>query len=211
MNIVDLSHPVGIGTLGVPGCSRITGWPMYEIALKDYNMLHVSTDLHTGTHLDAPLHCMPGGREIAQVPLEKCVGPAWVLHLPQRGQPGALFGREDFEPHAAAIEKHRKVLVSNGWSRHWSTPAFYENFPGFTLEAAQYLTNLGLELIGVEQASVHPTEHLAVHRVFFEREVVIVEGLANLSGLPAGEVEFFAAPWRFNGGDGSPVRAFARV
>jgi kynurenine formamidase len=69
---------------------------------------------------------------------------------------------------------------------------------------------LGIHLIGMEQASVHPVDHLEVHRIFFSQEVIIVEGLANLTSVPTSLVEFFAVPLNFEGADGSPVRAFCR-
>ena len=211
MKIIDLTHPIGIGTPGYTGCARIVGWPLMEIALKDYNMLHISTDLHTGTHLDAALHCVPDGRDTSRIPLEDCIGAAFVLDLTHKGEKGAHFEVEDFEPHADAIRQSQKLLVQTGWSKHWGTPEFFDDFPGFRRDAAQYLVDLGLRLIGVEQASIHPSDHLEVHRIFFREDVVIVESLADLVSLPQSTVEFFAAPWRFEGGDGSLVRAFARV
>jgi len=209
--LVDLSHPVGIGTEGYPGCAEIVGWRMQKIELKRYNMLHIGTDLHTGTHLDAPLHCVAGGLSTAELNLDDCAGPAWVIDLRAKGKAGSHFEVADFEPHAEAIRRTRRVIVKTGWSRLWERAEFHENFPGFRRQAAQFLVDLGLRLIGVEQASIHPADHLAVHQVFFSTGVVIVENLASVEELPDGEVEFFAVPWRFRNGDGSPVRAFARV
>lgn len=207
----DLSHRIRLGTQGFPGCAQILGWPMRGIEWSHYNMLHVSTDLHTGTHLDAMLHCVAGGKDAAALPLEHCVGPAFVIDLQHRGVKGALFTPADFLPHADGIKRHGKLLVKTGWARHWETPAYHDSFPGFSRDAATYLVEeLGIHLIGVEQASIHPVDHLEVHRIFFNREVVIVEGLANLASVPAPVVEFFAVPLNFEGADGSLVRAFCR-
>jgi len=207
----DLSHRIRLGTQGFPGCAQILGWPMRGIEWSHYNMLHVSTDLHTGTHLDAMLHCVAGGKDAAALPLEHCVGPAFVIDLQHRGVKGALFTPADFLPHADEIKRHGKLLVKTGWARHWETPAYHDSFPGFSRDAATYLVEeLGIHLIGVEQASIHPVDHLEVHRIFFNREVVIVEGLANLAPVPAPVVEFFAVPLNFEGADGSLVRAFCR-
>jgi arylformamidase len=207
----DLSHRIRLGTLGFPGCARILGWPMRSIDWSNYNMLHVSTDLHTGTHLDAMLHCVPGGKDAAALPLEHCVGPAWVVDLQSKGTKGALFTVDDFFPYAEEIRRHRKLLVKTGWARHWGTADYHDSFPGFSRDAATYLVEeLGIHLIGVEQASIHPVDHLEVHRIFFNREVVIVEGLANLASVPTSVVEFFAVPLNFEGADGSLVRAFCR-
>jgi arylformamidase len=208
--IYDLSHPVHIGTSGFPTCARILGWPMREISWSNYNMLHISTDLHTGTHLDAMLHCMPNGLDAAALPLEHCVGPAAIVDLTAKGIKGATFAVEDFSPHSDRIRKAGKLLVKTGWAAHWNTAAYHDQFPGFSREAAEYLGGLGVHLVGMEQASVHPTDHLEVHRAFFRRNIIIVEGLANLTQIQPEIVEFFAVPLRFEGADGSLVRAFCR-
>ncbi len=210
MKFLDLTHPIGLGTEGFPTCSRIIGWPMKAIDWAQYNMLHISMDLHTGTHLDGMLHCMPEGKDVASLPLNHCVGPAAVIDLQAKGGPGATFTVDDFKPHADRIRARQKVLVQTGWARHWGTDQYHRDFPGFEREAAQYLADLGIHLIGVEQASIHPTDHLEVHRIFFRKEIVIVEGLDRLAEIPVAEVDFSAAPLHFVGGDGSPVRAFCR-
>lgn len=210
MRLYDLSHPLRLGTGGFPSCARLIGWPMREISWSNYNMLHISTDLHTGTHLDAMLHCIPGGTDTAALPLDHCIGPATILDLSHRGAPGSIFTADDFRPAEARLRRTRKVLVRTGWSRHWDTPAYHDNFPGFSRAAAEYLGELGVHLVGMEQASVHPTDHLEVHRAFFRREIIIVEGLANLAAVPVEEAEFFALPLRFEGADGSPIRAVCR-
>ena len=209
--IIDLSHPVEIGTKGFPGCAEIVGWPMRKIELDDYNMLHISTDLHTGTHLDAPLHCVSGGLSTAELSLDACVGPAWVVDIRSKGNAGTHFEVSDFEAHADDIRRLRRVIIKTAWSRKWQTSDFHCNFPGFRREAAEFLIDLEIKLIGVEQPAIHPTDHLAIHRIFFSKNVVIVENLAYADELPDGEVEFFSVPWRLRAGDGTPVRAFARV
>lgn len=208
--IIDLSHTLRIGTEGFPTCSRITGWPMREIWWSNYNMLHISTDLHTGTHVDSMKHCMPDGIDAAALPLEHCVGPAQIVDLMSKGKKGSVFEVEDFKPFESKIRECGKVLVKTGWAKTWGTADYHDDFPGFSAEAARWLVNLGIHLVGVEQASIHPTNHLEIHRIFFERNVIIVEGLANLEAVPADVVDFCAAPLRFEGADGSPVRAYCR-
>jgi kynurenine formamidase len=209
--IIDLTHPLRLGTQGFPGCARIIGWPMREISWSNYNMLHISTDLHTGTHLDAMRHCMPDGRDTASLPLEHCIGPAVVVDVTAKCAKNALFQPDDFRRYEKLIREHRKVLVKTGWSRTWETPDYHDHFPGFSREGASYLADLGIHLVGLEQASVHPEDHLEVHRIFFRKNIIIVEGLANLASVDAEVVEFAAAPLRFEGGDGSLIRAYCRI
>jgi arylformamidase len=211
LQLRDLSHPLRLGTQGFPGCAQVIGWRMRGIEWSNYNMLHVSSDLHTGTHVDAMLHCMPDGIDAAALPLANCVGPAVVIDLRAKGIKGAVFTPDDFFPFETEIRKYHKVLATTGWAKKWETADYYSDFPGFTRECAEYLVkDLGIHLIGVEQPSVHPIDHLEVHRRFFQGNVIIVEGLADLESIPCPLVDFFAAPLRFEGADGSLVRAFCR-
>ena len=208
--LLDLTHPLKLGTKGFPGSAQFIGWRLKEIELSNYNVLHISTDMHTGTHVDAMRHCVADGLDTASLPLEHCVGPAVVVDLRRKGGKGDLFTPEDFRPQEAEIRRHRKVLIQTGWAKTWDTPDYHDNFPGFTHAAAEYIVGLGIHLVGVEQASIHPTDHLAVHKIFFHRQTIIIEGLANLTAITTPVVEFFAAPLRLVGGDGSLVRAFCR-
>jgi arylformamidase len=97
---------------------------MREISRSNYNMLHISTDFHTGTHVDAMKHCMPGGMDVASLALEHCVGPAVIVDLRQKGAKGAELEAADFLPWEAEIRKTGKVLVKTGWSRTWGTPDY---------------------------------------------------------------------------------------
>jgi kynurenine formamidase len=209
-HIHDLTHAIRIGTKGYPGCSRIVGWPMKEIALCDYDMLHVSMDLHIGTHVDGLKHCIPDGGDVASLPLEHCIGQAVVVDLQAKGVAGEEFEIADLQPHEETLRRYRKLLIKTGWSDLWESPAYHEKFPGVSPSCAEWLCSLGVHLVGLEQPSVHSVEHLLVHRIFFNAKVVIVEGLADLKSVPDGVVEFFAVPLRFEGGDGSPTRAFCR-
>src|ERR1700679_1390273 len=132
MKIVDLTHPLQIGTVGFPTCAMITGWRMREISWSNYNMLHISTDLHTGTHLDAMLHCVADGLDTAALPLEHCIGEAVVVDLRSKGKMGAIFEVIDFQPFEAQIRAAKKVLVKTGWSKTWGTGDYHDNFPGFS-------------------------------------------------------------------------------
>ena len=85
MKIIDLTHSVGIGTKGFPGCAQIVGWPLFATPAQDYNMLHISTDLHTGTHLDSPRHCIHEGNAVHDMKLEDCIGETVVVDLSHKG------------------------------------------------------------------------------------------------------------------------------
>lgn len=82
-----------------------------------------------------------------------------------------------------------------------------------SLEAARWLVERGVRLVGVDGPSVEafdaPAQH-PVHRTLLEAGVVVVEGL-DLSGVPAGPCEVLCLPLRVEGGDGAPARVFVRL
>jgi arylformamidase len=91
--------------------------------------------------------------------------------------------------------------------------AFEPNFACLGVDAARWIVDRGLRLIGVDYLSVErmdaPEEH-PVHRTLLSAGVVILEGL-DLSAAPPGRCELLCLPLLIAGGDGAPARAFIRV
>jgi kynurenine formamidase len=85
---------------------------------------------------------------------------------------------------------------------------FFTSHPMFTPEAAQFLANCGLRLVGVDFPSVDRPP-FPIHIIFLGSGMVIVENLTNLSSLTKEEFEFIVLPLKFTGRDASPVRAIA--
>jgi arylformamidase len=75
-------------------------------------------------------------------------------------------------------------------------------------DGAQYLVDLGVELVGVDYLSIEQfhSGHHRTHRTLLGHSVVIVEGL-DLSAPPPGEYQFICLPLRIEGCDGAPARA----
>jgi len=140
---------------------------------------------HNATHIDAPLHFVPGGADIADVELEVCVGECSVVEFE-----GVLLGThaEDMAPGL-----HPRVLFKGDME--------------ISPSAAFVLSQSGIKLVGVEAQSVAPVECSgAVHRQMLGEGMVLLEGL-DLSQVKAGNYFLFAAPLKIKGCEGSPVRA----
>jgi len=56
------------------------------------NVSKISMGSHTGTHMDAPLHFIRGGKSLDEMPLEAKIGRARVIevHDPESVKPGEL-------------------------------------------------------------------------------------------------------------------------
>lgn len=87
---------------------------------------------HTGTHIDAPRHFIPGGGTVDQIPLEQLVGEASVLDLSSFG-PGMEVGREDLE-YVVGKRPVTRVLLQFNWDRYLGTESYYNDSPFFRKE-----------------------------------------------------------------------------
>jgi len=210
LRFIDLTHPIGQGTPVWPGDPGPEFRERASVEKHGYSVHAMVLSDHTGTHLDAPSHVIRGGITLEQIPLETLIGRAVLLDLTAKGAKDVI-GREDLEPYADRLEAGGRVLVKTGWDRHFNTPAFYENFPCFTLEAAKYLVSKKIILLGMDVPSPSPMDDpdQAIHRAFLGSGVVLLESLRNLTLLRKAECDLIALPPLFKGLSGSPCRVVA--
>lgn len=205
--------PIATGMPGYPGDPEVELRPAATVAADGCNVLGLSMGSHTGTHVDAPYHVDDRLPTLDELPLDRFAGPAVVVDA-RDAQPRAALGPERFAPVArpGAI-----VLVATGWSAHWGTETYLAH-PYLDPAAARLLAEAGVGTVGIDALSVDPTpaEHFPAHLALCGAGVVIAENLTNLSALldaqAAGEaIEVSLLPLRLTRGDGSPVRAVARL
>ncbi len=211
--LIDLSHPLEDGQPVYPSDPEIRVQPHGSLAEQGYHITRLSLSTHQGTHLDAPFHFFDDGPTIDQLPLEACYGPASLIDLAPGGElpPDAAITPALLEPHAAAFAPGARVLYRTGWDRRFGTPAFFEHFPSLTREAAQWIAQRRIALLGMDTPG--PSQDWqAVHRTLLgpEARIVLLESLAHLDRLPP-QFTLAALGLKIRARDGSPVRAIAIV
>jgi arylformamidase len=199
----DISRPLRAGGVTYPGDPEITFRPHGSIDRGDpANVTELGLSSHSGTHVDAPSHFLPGGTSVDRIPAEHLIGPAIVLDLP-----GDLVsvGAADLARHD--LRGHRRVLLRTRNSAGPETP-FARDYCALSLDGAEYLLDQGVELVGIDALSIEQfgSSDYAVHHLLLGRGVVIVEGL-DLSAVRAGIYELVCLPLRLEGLDGAPARA----
>ncbi len=177
--------------------------PLFKITREHSNggvrESKVTMDVHTGTHLDAPLHMIKGGISIDEMALEPLIGNCTVIDLSHVKD---AIEREDLIDQS--IEEGDILLFKT----HNSTNDFF-NFEFIYLaeSGARYIAEkrikgVGIDGLGIERSqSGHKTHH-----ILFEAGIYILEGLA-LKDIEAGHYELVALPLKLKGLDASPVRA----
>lgn len=219
--IVDLSHPIHEGLITYPGLpapeitpfltredSRAKYAPGTEFAMDVITMIG-----NTGTYIDSPFHRYAEGGDLSSLPLERLVDlPAEVFHLTdtwssdRRGIGSATLADRDLRGTA--------VLLHTGWDRHFGTPEYGRGAPFLSGEAAQFLADAGVALVGIDSLNIDDTEsggERPAHSVLLAAGIPVVEHLAGLGSLPARGARFTAAPPAVAGFGTFPVRAHAVV
>lgn len=213
--IVDLSHAIDATTPPFPGD------PAVEVHIFDAtenppkggrgicNSSAFRTSLHCGTHMDAPFHFFGDGDTIDRVPLDACTGSTLVLRLPGSIESGVITP-EDLAPFAEEIHATRRVIFDTGWHLRWRSEDYFTAHPVLSTDAAWYLVDKEVCLVGVDFPSVdHPPYE--THRALLGSGIVILENLTNLGAIPEDIIRLAAFPLRLRGRDGSPVRAVAII
>lgn len=179
---------------------------------------------HNGTHVDAPAHFISDVKPeahvtIEQVPVTRLVGRG--VRLDCRALKEGDYVTRDFitkwEAEHGELQAGDIVLFNFGWATYWGLrpqgKRYLEDWPGVSMEAAEYLLSKPVAAIGVDSLSPDPPAALAknpIHPVVLEKQVLIIENLCNLEQLPDFFL-FLALPLKIRAGSGSPVRAVALV
>ncbi len=168
------------------------------------NSSAVNMSVHSGTHIDAPFHFVEQGTTIDQLPLERFIGPALVYSVETE--------RYITKEHVAGIrlEGVTRVLFKTHNSGLLHQREYDPDFAAFSVEAAQFLVELGVELVGLDYLSVaHADEQAPVHRAFLDHGVILLEGI-DLSEVAPGLYELMCLPIKLGDSDGAPCRAVLR-
>ncbi len=159
---------------------------------------------HTGTHLDAPLHFVPGGASVETLDVNVLVGKAQVVEIYGRDQITAA----DLERSQIDVGTERLLLkTDNTRLGRLHDTVFHKDYVGIAPSGAQWLVTQGIRLIGVDYLSVGPYGDInaETHRILLGAGVVVVETLV-LDDVKAGEYTLIALPPKFAGLEGSPCR-----
>lgn len=197
MKIYDITAPIYVGMPVYK--NKPEKQPAFETITNGHvTETRISLDVHSGTHMDAPLHMMNDGATIETIHIEKIVGPSKVLDL-THVEDGIT--RKDLE--AFDIQKGDFVLfkTKNSFDVEFNFEFIYVKEDGAKYLAELEIRGLAIDALGVERAQEgHPT-----HKALFSKDIVVIEGV-QLKDVPVGDYFMVAAPMKLIGTDASPTR-----
>lgn len=214
-DLIDLSHTIFDGLVtykGLPApvicdyLSREESKKIYKEGTQ-FQIGKIEMVANTGTYIDCPFHRYENGKDLSEVTLDKFVDlDAITIKAKDATEIDIkFFAGEDVSDKA--------VLVYTDWAKHWNTEKYFENHTYLTKEAAEYLRDQKVKLVGIDSYNIDNTKQNSrpVHSVLLASEILIVEHMCNLDKLPESGYTFSAVPPKFKGVGTFPVRAYAKV
>lgn len=213
MPIIDLSHTIFDGLITYKGLPApiICDFLSREDSVGKYaegttfQIGKIEMVSNTGTYIDCPFHRYADGKDLSEVSIDAFANlQAVTVDATGHLEIGiGFFQNLDL--------KGKAVLIRTDWSRHWNTDQYFENHPFVSGEAAGFLRDNGVKLVGIDSHNIDDTRSNGrpVHSILLGAEILIVEHLCNLDQLPANNYLFTAAPPKIKGMGTFPVRAFA--
>jgi arylformamidase len=206
--LIDISIPLHPGIPVWPGSVGFALTQTSSIEDGDPVMNSMlDMDVHAGTHVDAPCHLIPGAASSEALPLGALVGPAWVAALEE-----ADAVTPELLSSLGLEQDVKRLLLKTRNSALWlkDETDFKQDFVALTPDAARWLVERGIALIGVDYLSVQRFEDPPLtHEILLRAGVVVLEGL-NLAAASPGAYELICLPLRLVGSDGAPARAVLR-
>jgi arylformamidase len=204
---LDVTVPVRDGMVHWPDNPPIQVRHHLALARGDAaNVSHLSLGVHSGTHVDAPVHFLPGGAGVDALPLDRLLGDVRVLDLPR----GKALGAEALR--ACSPQRGERLLLRTRNSSHpWARGDFRPDFTYLATDGARFLVEAGVRTVGIDYLSIAGMdEGEATHRLLLEAGVCIIEGL-DLTRVEPGAYEMVCLPLRLLDGDGAPARVLLRA
>ena len=165
LKFVELSHTWGYNSPTFPGyedvkLERITYHAKHGVMTQKMTAI-----MHVSTHVNAPIHLLPGTKGVGNIAMDRFFGSGVVLNLPKKKW--ELITPADLEKAKPAIEADDIVIINTQWHhRYADSQEYFGHAPGLSKAAAEWLVAKKVKLVGLDTATIdHPlATSLGPHR-----------------------------------------------
>lgn len=223
MKVLDLTQTIMENMPLFPGTPPPNLEVKHTVESDGFREMKITFYSHTGTHLDTPAHVFPGGKNLEEYSVDQFCGQGLILDFSRIDtiEISLKIFEQALKKALSSLASKRKVAVEDiaylfiytGWEEKWGENSYFSGAPYLSEAVARRLTTLNLKGVGIDAFSVDPLEGnmLLAHRVLLEADIIIVENLKNLGVLVKEDFEFYGLPLKLRGGEGSPIRAIAKI
>lgn len=165
LQLVELSHVWGHGVPSYPGQEDVRMFRAVKHAQHGVLAWKVNTVMHTGTHMNAPLHLIQRGQDLSEIPEDRFFGNGVILSIPKGSY--ETITAKNLEAAKPEVQKGDIVVIVTGWHHRYSDSLeYYGESPGLTKDAAEWLVKKEPKMVAVDTQQIdHPlATSLGPHR-----------------------------------------------
>ena len=165
LQFVELSHEWDQRAPSYPGQADVK--MVRHVKHSQHGVLawKINTVLHTGTHMNAPIHLIQKGADLAAVDPGRLFGNGAVLDVPKGNwQPITAADLKKAKPE---VKEGDIIVIVTGWHKKYSDGLeYYGEAPGLTKDAAEWLVSKKPKLVAIDTPHIdHPlATSMAPHR-----------------------------------------------
>lgn len=176
MRFIDLSHTFDDNMPVYPGDSAAELKQTAIISEHGHNSFCLHSGMHAGTHMDAPLHMIPDGAYLSDIPVTQFFGRGVLIDA--RGQQEITESLLD----GVLLERGDIVLILTGWYKYFRKPDYYKDFPQVSPAFAERLVEIGVAIVGLDTPAPDRWP-FPVHKILLSQNVLLIENVNNLEEL----------------------------
>ena len=216
MSIIDLSRVIYDGMPKIPVLPDVHVRRFFDLEKgHPLNVTEINLPCHAGTHVDAPVHVVPNGKSIEELPPDAFVGPGTVIPVEKGG--GEEVTAADLEGSGVPVDRGDILMLHTGWDEKFESDE-YNMHPYLSVDAAEWIVEHGVKLFGIDCITVDlPTPlrpkgfDFPVHRTLLGNGVLIAENVANLGAIAGRKNRIMALPLKVQGSDAAHARIVAEL
>lgn len=199
MNIIDISMELNERTIvwkddEPPKLIRLARIPDAPV-----NFTWLDFGAHAGTHIDAPYYLFNDKWKSDEVPFEVLIGDCQVLDLTEADD---MITKKDLQKKDIYL-KRILLKTKNSYDK---MEKYNPEHVALTEDAAEYLRDLGVILIGYDYQSFERNGECKIHRIFMEKNIICLDNL-RLKDTVEKEYKLICLPIKVTGIDAGPSRA----
>lgn len=202
--LIDLTHVITNSLPSYPGDSKTDLIQTKNMQEDKYTNFQLEISMHSGTHIDGPMHLTDSTEYINEKPLHAFIGDGCPLNVCNEA---IIEYKEEYE---VSVKENSIVLLYTGHSELYGKDEYFRSYPVISKGLAELLVKKQVKMVGLDTPSPDKVP-FEIHKYFFENHVLIIENLTNLKELlNEGDFEVIALPLKIKA-DSSIARVIARV
>jgi kynurenine formamidase len=202
--LIDLSQTIEDNQPVFPGDVKTSLFQTKYLNTNNYNDYRLEIGMHSGTHVDGPMHLTESPEFISVIPPESFIARGCLLDVRNQSPIRLITEYEQLVPEDSI------VLLCTGQDRLYGSPRYFKDYPVVGLDLCKFLLKKKIKMLGMDAPSPdrYPYE---VHKFLLSHGIYITENLTNLDKLVgANSFEVVALPLKIKS-DSSMARVLARV